>query len=354
MSLYDGLDIDIKDKTNKDVEWSTGIKLLQTQLQLKKTALAQAKRDQMRKSATLTPVLDLKSRRDDQDEMPPPPVVGFTHDSSGGATLLGGDWDIKEEYDPFWPSDYEKIQRERREKEKKLKSDDKKKVKVERRELQPRLVDDDYEEEEETKKKSTTGVAIAPPAFLTESSDRKDSQPYQSGPSGSVAARIMAKYGYKEGQGLGKQEQGMSQALLVEKTSKRGGKIIHEKDIAAQSGSPSHNSQQAQEKITEMMKNPSKVVLLKNMVGPGEVDEYLETETKEECGKYGEVISCLIFEIPSKEIPEEEAVRIFIEFKRVESAIKALIDLNGRYFGGRVVKASFYDQDKFNRLELNE
>lgn len=41
----------------------------------------------------------------------------------------------------------------------------------------------------------------------------------------------MAKYGYKDGQGLGKAEQGMSQALLVEKTSKRGGKIIHEKDL---------------------------------------------------------------------------------------------------------------------------
>ena len=41
----------------------------------------------------------------------------------------------------------------------------------------------------------------------------------------------MAKYGYKEGQGLGKSEQGMSTALYVEKTSKRGGKIIHEKDM---------------------------------------------------------------------------------------------------------------------------
>ena len=41
----------------------------------------------------------------------------------------------------------------------------------------------------------------------------------------------MAKYGYKKGQGLGKKEQGMSTALFVEKTSKRGGKIIHEKDM---------------------------------------------------------------------------------------------------------------------------
>lgn len=47
----------------------------------------------------------------------------------------------------------------------------------------------------------------------------------------SVATKIMAKYGYREGQGLGKSEQGMSTALYVEKTSKRGGKIIHEKDL---------------------------------------------------------------------------------------------------------------------------
>ena len=33
------------------------------------------------------------------------------------------------------------------------------------------------------------------------------------------------------------------------------------------------------------------------MVGPGEVDEYLEPETFEECGKYGKVIKCLIFEV---------------------------------------------------------
>ena len=49
--------------------------------------------------------------------------------------------------------------------------------------------------------------------------------------SNSVASKIMAKMGYKSGEGLGRDNQGMSMALQVEKTSKRGGKIIHERDI---------------------------------------------------------------------------------------------------------------------------
>lgn len=49
---------------------------------------------------------------------------------------------------------------------------------------------------------------------------------FHSPPSGTVAHKIMQKYGFREGQGLGKHEQGLSTALSVEKTSKRGGKII--------------------------------------------------------------------------------------------------------------------------------
>ena len=114
------------------------------------------------------------------------------------------------------------------------------------------------------------------------------------------------------------------------------------------------------------------------MVGPGEVDDDLEPEVKEECnGKYGDVSKVVIFEMPN--VAPEEAVRIFIEFKRVESAIKgetvtdihirssvlknewsykyffnfaAVVDLNGRFFGGREVQARFYEQDRFTNLSL--
>lgn len=87
------------------------------------------------------------------------------------------------------------------------------------------------------------------------------------------------------------------------------------------------------------------------MVGPGDVDDDLEPEVKDECnGKYGDVSSVIIHELP--EAPPEEAVRIFVEFKRIESAIKAVVDLNGRFFGGRQVKAGFYSYEKFENLQL--
>lgn len=87
------------------------------------------------------------------------------------------------------------------------------------------------------------------------------------------------------------------------------------------------------------------------MVGPGEVDDDLEPEVKDECNtKYGEVGSVIIHEVPDQ--APDEAVRIFVEFKRIESAIKAVVDLNGRFFGGRQVKASFYDTEKFDNLQL--
>jgi hypothetical protein len=82
----------------------------------------------------------------------------------------------------------------------------------------------------------------------------------------------------QEGQGLGKQEQGIAMALQVEKTSKRGGRIISEKEImppppvtAPGSNSPGAASQQQstvasskpEPTITEIMRSPSKVVLLR-------------------------------------------------------------------------------------------
>lgn len=330
-------------------------------------------------------------------------------------SLLGGEWNTSLEYDPFWPNDYEKLKKERPEKSNHNNNSLTTKISktstisksnaytppMNTPSLSSRpLVDaysDDDEDEGDSSSNSKKGKynAIAPPPSLIESSSGSGQQPFaavpppaQTGETTSslnmkvsdVAAKIMAKMGYKQGQGLGKNQQGIATALQVEKTSRNSGVIIannanivtnlNEEEFVmpvppAQLAAAATASNQSQESITELMKNPTKVIMLRNMVGRGEVDPELEPEVREECSKFGEVTSCMIYElnegllngkrlqcIRSMQAPDDQAVRIFVEFSRVESAIKAIVDLNGRYFGGRVVKGVFYNLDKFKKMEL--
>ncbi|CAH1104827.1 unnamed protein product [Psylliodes chrysocephalus] len=392
MSLYD--DYDVKSSAADKVQgWSSSIKLLQSQLQLKKATVAPPKRDQLRKAASLAPVIDLKSKRD-EDYLP---FAKTKNDSRlpiiSSAYSTEHDWNVIDEYDPLWPNEYEKVVkglrehhrdrdretrdiREPRDRDRNDKEEKRREKKRKSRFSDPeesmsppsvpqmsqppvasgfagRWAAEDDEEPVQKTVRPSGGAAIAPPPSLQEPSESIPILPNKPQPAnsygGSVAAKIMARYGFKEGQGLGRLEQGMSSALQVEKTSKRGGRIIHEKEIMPPPTLDLLNS--SLPTITEIMKNPSKVVLLKNMVGPGEVDDDLEPEVKDECNtKYGPVASVIIHEIPHED--SEEAVRIFVEFLRIESAIKAVVDLNGRFFGGRQVKASFYDTEKFDNLQL--
>lgn len=97
---------------------------------------------------------------------------------------------------------------------------------------------------------------------------------------------------------------------------------------------------------------PSRVLCLRNMVGPGEVDEELEDEVGTELTKYGNVTEVLIFEVTTAGYPPEEAVRIFVQFDIVDSATRALMDLNGRFFGGRQIRVAYFDEGRFGRQEL--
>jgi splicing factor 45 len=83
------------------------------------------------------------------------------------------------------------------------------------------------------------------------------------------------------------------------------------------------------------------------MVGRGQVDPDLQSETAEECSKFGPVARVYVDEAKDLTVDDEEAVRIFVCFEAVESALAAISDLNGRFFAGRKVKASYYDDSRF-------
>jgi hypothetical protein len=95
---------------------------------------------------------------------------------------------------------------------------------------------------------------------------------------------------------------------------------------------------------------PTKVLVLNNLVGAGEVDSDLEEETADEARKCGKLSSSSIKEL--KDLPDDEAVRIFLEFEEVESASKAFDVFNGRIFDGRAVKAWYYEEALYKEGDL--
>ncbi|CAM9141310.1 unnamed protein product [Discosporangium mesarthrocarpum] len=178
------------------------------------------------------------------------------------------------------------------------------------------------------------------------------------GSSQSFAKKMMAKMGYKEGQGLGRSQQGISRPLMAQSVGGGMGMVdMHHQDkkrAAANLSPPApvDSMPQPPRKKRGLFSNPTRVLLLKNMVGPGEVDDALEGETQGECEKFGPVRSCMIYELKGAGVLDTEAVRIFVAFEKQESAVKAYLEMHGRFFGGRQITASFYKEDKFNSLEL--
>ena len=98
----------------------------------------------------------------------------------------------------------------------------------------------------------------------------------------------------------------------------------------------------------------SGVTVLRNMVTSEEIDDDLEDEITEECSRYGDVSRVVIYQ--EKQGEEEDAeviVKIFVEFEKIEHAEAAKSALNGRWFGGRVIQADIYDEDKYRAQDYS-
>lgn len=74
----------------------------------------------------LTPVMALKSKKDDVDIFKPAPkllhsttsTISTNHHLTPSNKVFNEyDWDVVDEYDPIWPNEYEKLVKEKRDKE---------------------------------------------------------------------------------------------------------------------------------------------------------------------------------------------------------------------------------------------
>ncbi|XP_033238482.1 poly(U)-binding-splicing factor half pint isoform X2 [Drosophila pseudoobscura] len=138
-------------------------------------------------------------------------------------------------------------------------------------------------------------------------------------------------------------------------------KLMDEGDVQTlqQQENMSIKGQSARQLVMQRLMRPtdSRVIILRNMVGPEDVDETLQEEIQEECSKFGTVSRVIIFnEKQTENEDDDEAeiiVKIFVEFSAGAEAQRGKEALHGRFFGGRRVVAELYDQGVFDQGDLS-
>jgi len=200
----------------------------------------------------------------------------------------------------------------------------------------------------------------APLGAPTEVSNKAPGQP-------DFARRLMDKYGWKEGQGLGANESGRTSILTVSAATTGPGGNKKRKDNP---GDPGMAGPAGPHKIGSMAKGrgvvideakkqrdleekmrygePTRIVYLTNVVAVDEVDDELATEIAEEARKHGMVERCFVRIIQRSDVEDaSERVRVFIIYSGLVGAWKAVKTFDGRFFGGRNIRARFFSENSF-------
>ncbi|EXJ71707.1 uncharacterized protein A1O5_05515 [Cladophialophora psammophila CBS 110553] len=188
-----------------------------------------------------------------------------------------------------------------------------------------------------------------------ESDDTRSKRPGQVG----FAERLMAKYGWSKGQGLGAHGTGIINPLYAKADKRKKKSDAEGGGFAAPAGTGKilggNRSKTAQAEEEGKFGAMSEVIRLEGMLNGLDLDDELTQgegglmqEIGEECGdKYGSVERVYIHR---PESDEDEAL-VFVQFVSQLSALRAVNALEGRIFNGNPIKARFWPKEKFDRAE---
>ena len=211
----------------------------------------------------------------------------------------------------------------------------------------------------------------AEPPTTQGGTESPDAQPRSNRPGqAGFAERLLSKYGWTKGSGLGAQGTGIINPLYakVDKRKKlsdaEGGGFATPASMGKIMGG--NKSKQAKEMEGEGGKfgAMSEVIRLERMLIGIDIDHELSggedgggimQEIGEECSeKYGAVERVYVHRpdrrapTGTSEIPDEEQATVFVAFVSQLSALRAVNALEGRVFNGNVIAARFWPKDKFD------
>ncbi|KAH8086839.1 hypothetical protein HD553DRAFT_203565 [Filobasidium floriforme] len=171
-------------------------------------------------------------------------------------------------------------------------------------------------------------------------------------PTGTFAERMMKKWGHQEGQGLGKQGDGIIHALAAENidASKKKSRSGWVQASSSKGKLINSNQDTRRQEDKEKYGEPSQVVCLSNVLAsPDMADEDLQADIGDECGKHGIVERVVMHVVDPPPAEPSDGFRIFVVFSGLAGAWQTVKMLNGRMFGGREVRATYFDKGRFDR-----
>ena len=183
--------------------------------------------------------------------------------------------------------------------------------------------------------------------------DTRSNRPGQAG----FAERLMSKYGWSKGQGLGAKGTGIINPLYAKADKRKKKSDAEGGGFATPAGTGKilgGNRAKGVSDADDSLFGPmSEVIRLEHMLDGMDIDHELTRgeggimqEIGEECGnKYGTVQRVYIHRRAS----ENGGPLVFVRFVSQLSGLRAVNALHGRVFGGNAITARFWDKERFEK-----
>ncbi|WWC70292.1 uncharacterized protein I206_104242 [Kwoniella pini CBS 10737] len=216
----------------------------------------------------------------------------------------------------------------------------------------------------------TTGPSIPTPvSIITPQASEEDSG------TGTFAEKMMRKWGHQEGSTLGIRNEGLLHALSAEHIKDEvpnvGSEKLSKRQITKQKIEKANlknkkwiqnpnsrgkiiNKNEDLKSINEKLKKgeASRIICLIGIIdNVDDIDEDLSDEIGEECSKYGIVERVVLHIVEPPPSDPLESLRIFVVFSGMAGAWRATKELDGRFFGGKKIRVTYFDEGRFDRGE---